>query len=84
VTNRHSHAAGRVALGAAGLSLTSLAALTACSGTSASTTAQGGVKEFAAEADGSIVVVVNADVNVATSSTFTRTKKIEKLLISKL
>lgn len=46
--------------------------------------AQGGVKEFAAEADGYIVVVVNADVNVATASTFTRTKKIEKLLISKL
>jgi hypothetical protein len=35
-------------------------------------------------ADGYIVVVVNADVNVATASTFTRTKKIEKLLISKL
>jgi hypothetical protein len=46
--------------------------------------AQGAIKEFAAEADGYIVVVVNADVNVATASTFTRTKKIEKLLISKL
>lgn len=191
MTNRHSHTAGRVALGAAGVSLASLAALTACSGGSASTTAQGGagagtpaanpvstttaqasakqvndctlvtaaqlsaavgvkytsvqasgtgticnvtgvnvtdgffyevdkedgtittwsselavlkqddgsytsvsgigdraaqgaIKEFAAEADGYIVVVVNADVNVATASTFTRTKKIEKLLISKL
>jgi Protein of unknown function (DUF3558) len=46
--------------------------------------AQGAIKEFAAEADGYIVVVVNADVNVATASTFTRTKKIETLLISKL
>ena len=40
--------------------------------------AQGAIKEFAAEADGYIVVVVNADVNVATASTFTRTKKDRK------
>ena len=59
------------------MSLASIAALT-------DRAAQGAVKEFAAEAGGYIVVVVNADVNVATASTFTRTKKIEKLLISKL
>jgi len=46
--------------------------------------AQGGAKEFAAESGGYIVVVINADFNVATASTFTRTKKIEKLLLSKL
>lgn len=46
---------------------------------------QGGVKEFAAESKGYIVVVINADVNnPATASTFARTKKIEKLLIGKL
>jgi hypothetical protein len=44
-----------------------------------------GFKEFAAESKGRIVVVVNADVNnPPTASSFTRTKKIEKLLISKL
>jgi hypothetical protein len=47
--------------------------------------AQGAIKEFAAEADGYIVGVVNADVNnPATESSFARTKEIEKLLISKL
>ena len=47
--------------------------------------AQGAVKEFAAETGGYIVVVVNADVNnPPTSSSFTRTKLIEKLLVSKL
>jgi hypothetical protein len=47
--------------------------------------AQGAVKEFAAESDGYIVVVVNADVNnPSTASTFTRTKEIEKLLVSKI
>ena len=46
---------------------------------------QGGVKEFAAEAKGYIVVVINADVNnPATASSFARTKVIERLLISKL
>lgn len=46
---------------------------------------QGGVKEFAVEYKGYIVVVINADVNnPATASTFARTKKIETLLISKL
>jgi hypothetical protein len=46
---------------------------------------QGAVKEFAAESGGYIVVVANADVNnPATASSFTRTRKIEQLLISKL
>jgi hypothetical protein len=47
--------------------------------------AQGAVKEFAAESGGYIIVVVNADVNnPATASSFTRTKKIEKMLISRI
>jgi hypothetical protein len=47
--------------------------------------AQGAVKEFAAESGGYIVVVVNADVNnPPTASSFARTKKIEKLLTSKI
>jgi hypothetical protein len=47
--------------------------------------AQGAVKEFAVESKGKIVVVANADVNnPATEKDFTRTKKIEQLLISKL
>jgi Protein of unknown function (DUF3558) len=47
--------------------------------------AQGAIKEFAAESDGYIIVVVNADVNnAATESSFARTKKIEELLISKI
>lgn len=47
--------------------------------------AQGAVKEFAAESGGYIVVVVNADVNnPPTESSFTRTRKIEKLLTGKL
>jgi hypothetical protein len=47
--------------------------------------APGGVKEFAAESGGYIVEVTNADVNnPATASSFTRTKKIAQLLISKL
>jgi hypothetical protein len=47
--------------------------------------AQGAVKEFAAESGGYIVVVVNADVNnPPTESSFARTRKIGKLLISKL
>jgi hypothetical protein len=46
---------------------------------------QGAIKEFAAEAKGYIVVVINADVNnPPTASSFTRTKAIERLLISKL
>jgi hypothetical protein len=44
---------------------------------------QGAVKEFAAESGGYIVVVVSAN-NPATASSFTRTRKIEQLLISKL
>jgi hypothetical protein len=47
--------------------------------------AQGAVKEFAAEAKGYIVLVTNADFNnPATASTFTRSKTIAQLLISKL
>jgi hypothetical protein len=47
--------------------------------------AQGAVKEFAAEAKGYIVVVVNADVNnPPTASSFTRTKVIAKLLVGKV
>jgi hypothetical protein len=47
--------------------------------------AQGAIKEFAAESGGYIIVVVNADVNnPPTASSFARTKKIEKLLISKI
>jgi hypothetical protein len=47
--------------------------------------AQGAIKEFAAESDGYIIVVVNADVNnPATESSFARTKKIEELLVSKI
>ena len=46
---------------------------------------QGAVKEFAAEAKGYIVLVTNADFNnPPTASTFTRSKKIAQLLISKL
>lgn len=46
---------------------------------------QGAVKEFAVESRGYIVVVIGADFgNPATSKTFARTKKIERLLISKL
>lgn len=47
--------------------------------------AHGAVKEFAAEAKGYIVLVTNADFNnPATASTFTRSKTIAQLLISKL
>jgi hypothetical protein len=47
--------------------------------------AQGAIKEFAAESAGYIIVVVNADVNnPPTASSFARTKKIEKLLVSKI
>lgn len=47
--------------------------------------AQGAIKEFAAESDGYIITVVNADVNnPATETSFARTREIEKLLISKL
>ena len=47
--------------------------------------AQGAVKEFAAEAKGYIVVVINADFNnPPTAKTFARSKKIAQLLISKL
>ncbi len=47
--------------------------------------AQGAIKEFAAESGGYIIVVVNADVNnPATASSFARTKKIEKLLVTKV
>jgi hypothetical protein len=46
---------------------------------------QGAVKEFGAEAKGYIVLVTNADFNnPPTASTFTRSKKIAQLLISKL
>jgi hypothetical protein len=46
---------------------------------------QGAVKEFAAEAKGYIVLVTNADFNnPPTASTFTRSKTIAQLLISKL
>jgi hypothetical protein len=46
---------------------------------------QGAVKEFAVEAKGYIVLVTNADFNnPPTASTFTRSKKIALLLISKL
>jgi hypothetical protein len=47
--------------------------------------AQGAVKEFAVETKGYIIVVVNADVNnPPTAQSFTRTKKIEQLLVSKV
>ena len=46
---------------------------------------RGAVKEFAAEAKGYIVLVTNADFNnPSTASTFTRSKKVAQLLISKL
>jgi hypothetical protein len=46
---------------------------------------QGGVKEFAADAKGYIVVVLNADVNnPPTAQSFTRSKAIARLLTGKL
>jgi hypothetical protein len=47
--------------------------------------AQGAIKEFAAETGGYIIVVANADVNnPPTAASFTRSKKIEQLLVSKV